>query len=148
MASATTPSPANITQHIEPGQIPARLTAADWESIQAQVATDYPLTSDSLSQDAYLKASNTGADDRFGFAVSVSGDTVVVGADMEDSSATGVDRNQSDNSAKDSGAAYVFTRSGATWSQQARPSDGGQPIHSEELYSNLWAVPKQLLPFS
>jgi len=71
------------------------------------------------SQQAYLKAPNTGVDDRFGWAVSVSDDTVVVGAHFEDSNATGVNGNQSDNSATDSGAAYVFVRSGTNWSQQA-----------------------------
>ncbi|RYD31795.1 MAG: hypothetical protein EOP86_17130, partial [Verrucomicrobiaceae bacterium] len=70
------------------------------------------------SQQAYLKASNTGAEDSFG-SVAVSGDTVVVGAKREDSKATGVNGDQTDNSARDSGAAYVFARSGATWSQQA-----------------------------
>jgi len=39
----------------------------------------------------------------------VSGDTVVVGAYHEDSNATRVNGNQSDNSATNSGAAYVFT---------------------------------------
>ncbi len=73
----------------------------------------------SWSQQAYLKASNTGADDRFGSSVAVSGDTVVIGAAGEDSSATGVNGNQNDSSAIDSGAAYIFARSGATWSQQA-----------------------------
>ena len=79
----------------------------------------YPLTIDPIAQQAYLKASNTGSGDQFGFSVAVSGDTVVVGAHREDSSATGVNGNQADNSAADSGAAYVFVRSGATWSQQA-----------------------------
>ena len=37
----------------------------------------------------------------------------------EDSNATGVNGNQSDNSAVGSGAAYVFVRNGTTWSQQA-----------------------------
>ena len=37
----------------------------------------------------------------------------------EASNATGVNGNQSDNSATNSGAAYVFVRSGTTWSQQA-----------------------------
>jgi len=73
----------------------------------------------SWSQQAYLKASNTGAGDQFGESVAVSGDTVVVGAWVEDSNATGVDGNQSDNSASGSGAAYVFVRSGTSWSQQA-----------------------------
>ncbi len=72
------------------------------------------------SQQAYLKASNTDADDYFGSSVAVSGDTVVVGAWQEDSSATGVNGNQADNSAAQSGAAYVFVRDGASvWSQQA-----------------------------
>ena len=49
----------------------------------------------------------------------ISGDTVVVGAFSEDSNATGVNGNQSDNSATDAGAAYVFVRNGTTWTQQA-----------------------------
>jgi len=79
----------------------------------------YPLTIDPIAQQAYFKASNTDAGDSFGAAVAVSGDTVVVGAYEEDSSATGVNGNQANNSLEDSGAAYVFVRSGATWVQQA-----------------------------
>src|SRR5205823_4292782 len=71
------------------------------------------------SQQAYLKASNTGTDDRFGISVAVSGDTVAVGAYKEDSNAIGINGDQSNNSATDSGAVYVFVRSGSTWSQQA-----------------------------
>jgi len=71
------------------------------------------------SQQAYLKASNTQAGDAFGWSVTVSGDTLVVGAPTEDSNATGVNGNQSDNSALESGAAYAFMRSGGAWSQQA-----------------------------
>jgi len=70
------------------------------------------------SQQAYLKASNPGANDYFGRSVAVSGDTVVVGAHLEDSSTTGVNSTPN-NSATDSGAAYVFVRSGGVWSQQA-----------------------------
>jgi hypothetical protein len=73
----------------------------------------------SWSQQAYLKASNTGASDGFGFSVAVSGDTIVVGAPREDSSATGVNGNQSNDSLAESGAAYLFRRSGTTWSQEA-----------------------------
>jgi hypothetical protein len=79
----------------------------------------YPLTIDPIAQQAYLKASNTGGSDQFGYSVAVSGDTVVIGAIGEDSSATGVNGNQVDNSAVDAGAAYVFVRSGGVWSQQA-----------------------------
>ncbi|MDH4452523.1 MAG: FG-GAP repeat protein [Verrucomicrobiota bacterium] len=70
------------------------------------------------SQQAYLKASNTGASDSFGISVAVSGDTVVVGACREDSGTTGIN-SAPDESATDAGAAYVFVRSGTTWSQQA-----------------------------
>jgi hypothetical protein len=82
----------------------------------------YPITIDPIAQQAYLKASNTEAaqySDNFGGSVAVTGDTVVVGAPCEDSSATGVNGNQSDNSASSSGAAYVFVRSGTVWTQQA-----------------------------
>lgn len=71
------------------------------------------------TQQAYLKASNTGAFDFFGSSLAISGDTVVVGANGEDSNATGVNGDGSNNSASLSGAAYVFVRNGTTWSQQA-----------------------------
>ena len=69
----------------------------------------------SWSQQAYLKASNTGTNDQFGGSVAASGDTVVVGGWQEDSNAVGANGNQSDNSATDSGAAYVFVRNGTNW---------------------------------
>ena len=40
---------------------------------------------------AYLKASNAGAGDTFGWSVAIDGDAIVVGARLEDGSATGVD---------------------------------------------------------
>jgi len=71
------------------------------------------------TQQAYLKASNTNAVDGFGYSVALSGDTLVVGAPWESSNATGVNGNQSDNSALYSGAVYVFTRTAGVWTQQA-----------------------------
>jgi hypothetical protein len=71
---------------------------------------------------AYLKASNAEANDTFGETVAISGDTIVVGASGEDSVQTTVSNGataSADNSAPSSGAAYIFTRSGTTWSQQA-----------------------------
>jgi hypothetical protein len=58
----------------------------------------------------------------FGTSVAVSGDTVVVGANGEDSNQTTVINGitaSANNSAPYAGAAYVFTRSGSTWSQKA-----------------------------
>src|SRR5262249_31362735 len=82
------------------------------------------------SQQAYLKASNTGepgvgdqfADgDRFGFSIGLSadGNTLAVGAIAEDSGAKGINGDQNDNSQANSGAVYVFTRNGTSWAQQA-----------------------------
>ncbi|HWN94582.1 MAG TPA: FG-GAP repeat protein, partial [Methylomirabilota bacterium] len=77
-------------------------------------------TGTNWTEEAYLHASNADPGDRFGMSVSVSGETVVVGAYGEDSSATGVNGSQGNNIGfGDSGAAYVFTRSGTTWPQQA-----------------------------
>jgi len=74
-----------------------------------------------VSQLAYIKASNTGAYDEFGSSVvlSADGSTLAVGAWYEDSAATGIGRNQSDNSTSRSGAVYVFTRGDTIWKQQA-----------------------------
>jgi hypothetical protein len=85
----------------------------------AGAAYVFTSTGDSWSQQAYLKASNSDNSDRFGISVAISGDTLVVGAPFEDSIAAGIDGDQGDNSALDAGAAYVFTRDGTIWSQQA-----------------------------
>ena len=57
---------------------------------------------------SYLKASNAEGGDRFGISVALSGDTLAVGAVDEDNNATVVDGDQTDNSAPDSGAVYLF----------------------------------------
>ncbi len=81
-------------------------------------------------QQAYIKASNTGERDHFGGNISLSadGNTLVVGALVEDSNATGINGGQGNNLTQDSGAVYVFTRSGGTWFQQAyvKASNTGQ----------------------
>jgi hypothetical protein len=88
------------------------------------------------SQQAYVKASNTGAGDMFGSSVSLSGSTLAVGAFQEASGAAGVNGDPSDNSCYGCGAVYVFTQAQGTWSQQAYlkasnpgPGDGfGQSV--------------------
>ena len=72
-----------------------------------------------VAQEVYLKSSNCGVADAFGSAVAISGDTMVVGAPNECSNATGVNGNQTSESALRAGAAYVFVRSWNTWTQQA-----------------------------
>jgi len=55
-----------------------------------------------------LTASDAAAGDRFGGSVAVLGDTAVVGAFNDD------------DAGNDSGSAYVFTRSGTTWTEQQK----------------------------
>src|SRR5437773_1633567 len=89
------------------------------------------------AQQAYIKASNAGSDDQFGFAVTLSGDgnTLAVSAPYEDSAATGINGNQADNSMPNSGAVYVFSRTGNTWSQQAyvKASNTGETDEGDEF---------------
>jgi hypothetical protein len=70
----------------------------------------YPVTIDpTLSQEAKLTAGDAASDDQFGAAVGISGETAVVGAPVDDTAA-----------GPNAGSAYVFVRSGTSWSQQAK----------------------------
>ncbi len=66
----------------------------------------------SWTQQAKLTASDGAAGDLFGGSIALGGDTVVVGAHHDD------------DKGADSGSAYVFVRSGTTWSQQAKLTAG------------------------
>lgn len=70
-------------------------------------------------QQAYVKASNTGAFDRFGHAVALTedGNTLAVSATGESSSGLGLDGVQLDDSASSAGAVYLFRREAGTWQQ-------------------------------
>ena len=72
------------------------------------------------AQQAFLKASNTGANDWFGSRLVLSGDgnTAAVPAYLEDGVGKGVNASQADG-ADESGAVYLFVRRGTTWTQDA-----------------------------
>ncbi len=73
-----------------------------------------------LFDEEYLKASNLLAHDHFGASVSLSQGTLVVGAPLQDGSGFGVDSDQFTNTSDNSGAAYVFVKTGVgAWTQQA-----------------------------
>jgi len=100
-------------------------------AVIAHLRAQSPTSTPPVRQVAYLKASNpqVGAhfgcggalDGHAGIGVSISedGNTIAVGAPHESSAAKGINGNQNDTSLYDSGAAYVFTRSGNSWEQQA-----------------------------
>lgn len=77
------------------------------------------------SQQAYIKSSNASEQDLFGHTTSIFGDTLVVGAIGESSAASGINGNELDDTAPNSGAAYIFVRDGETWEQKAyvKPSN-------------------------
>jgi hypothetical protein len=79
---------------------------------ESGISRTYSVVVITTSQQAYVKASNTGADDSFGASVALSADgsTLAVGASGEAGNATGVNGNQADNTTSNSGAVYVFTR--------------------------------------
>ncbi len=65
-------------------------------------------TASTWNTEAILTASDFATFDRFGIAVAIDGNTIVVGAD------------RNDDAGSNSGSAYVFVRTGTTWTQQAK----------------------------
>jgi hypothetical protein len=93
----------------------AGLRAAVRRTLGARVA------SGGWSQQARLIASDAAEDDVFGDSVAISGKTAVVGAPFHNS---------------DAGAAYVFVRSGKTWSQQAELT-ASDAVEQEEFGNSV-----------
>ncbi|MEI7911858.1 MAG: choice-of-anchor D domain-containing protein [Verrucomicrobiota bacterium] len=89
-------------------------TAAGGDAGSAYVFTR---TGTVWSQQAHLFASDGAASDQFGFSVSLSGDTALVGAYLANPDAI-----------TDAGSAYVFTRSGTAWSQQTKLSASDKAV--------------------
>ena len=85
------------------------------------------------TQQQQLTAIDGSADDRFGYSVAISGETVAVGADEDD---IGI--------RVDTGSAYVFVRSGAVWSLKAQltaaDGDGGEEFGSAIAISGATVV--------
>ena len=80
------------------------VTAEDGVSTSTYTVTVTRESASEFAQQAYIKGSNPGVGDQFGYSIALSGDTLAVGAYNEQSG---------------TGAVYVFIRSGTTWSPQA-----------------------------
>jgi hypothetical protein len=91
------------------------------DSLYSGAVYMFSLKDGAWSQQAYIKASNPGFLDVFGFSVALSldGDTLAVGAVNEASAATEIDGDQSNDAAAGAGAVYVFSRLGQAWQQDA-----------------------------
>lgn len=88
-----------------------------------QTGTALPIQS-SWSQQAKLTATDEAASSQFGSAVDLDGNTAIIGAERHDNGTTA------------SGAAYIFTRTGSTWVQQAQLT----PDASTSGQSYGWSV--------
>ncbi|HEV2668857.1 MAG TPA: FG-GAP repeat protein, partial [Blastocatellia bacterium] len=93
-------------------EIEARMKIAG-DQVRIEVSDDgaiYPVTIDpTLTQQQKLLVSDGAVLDRFGNSVAISGETVVVGAALDD-----------DAAGLDQGAAYVFVRNGGGWNLQQK----------------------------
>ena len=89
-------------------------------------------------QTAYLKASNTEGGDLFSgyLSLNANGDTLAVGAMLEDSVASSIDGNQNDNSASGAGAVYVFALNNRGWEQQAYLKAGYNSTEWQGLFGS------------
>ena len=107
----------------EPEEGLSGLSASKWQSIENQInksASRNELESTNhYQQNSYIKASNTGENDRFGISVSLSGDTLAIAGYKESSNSVGINGDQDNDLAVESGAVYIFIRENGDWSQQA-----------------------------
>jgi len=107
-------------------------SAVSSSSFTLQFAIDWS----TISEQAKIYPANHGDGDTFGESIDIDGDIAVVGAVGDDGEG---------NSYLSAGAAYVYTRSGSTWTEQAllRPSDisGGESFgHKVCVDGNTIAV--------
>ncbi len=99
------------------------LSTTNDDGVESGAVHVYRRTGSTWALEAYLKAPNTSTGDQFGYALDIEGDTIVVGARYEESNTTSIIHGSDLSDANDlgtlNGAAYVFTRSGSTWSLEA-----------------------------
>ena len=110
---------------------------ADNSAASAGAAYVFARTGTSWNQQAYVKATNTDADDKFGQAIALTadGNTLAVGAPNE---ASGSTSDQGDNTATEAGAVYVYVRAGTTWSVQAYVK--GMPVVDGDFFGYAVAL--------
>ena len=89
------------------------IVGANWDDAASGSAYIFYYDGTNWSQQAKLTASDGAANDYFGRSVSITGNYAIVGAHYDDDNGT------------DSGSAYLFKRSGSSWSEQAKllPAD-------------------------
>src|SRR5262245_25192127 len=116
-------------------EAPARMRLAG-DQLKLEVSDEeavYPLTIDpTFAQQAKLTAGDAAETDIFGASVDIDGDTAVIGAPNDDTDA-GID----------AGSAYVFVRSGTTWSLQAKLT--GSPAQAGDTFGAAVGISGDML---
>ncbi|WP_431511489.1 hypothetical protein [Variovorax sp. DAIF25] len=115
------------TDNLQYGQSVALSKDGNWLVVAATSVSHagfieiYSRRSGQWAFETRLKASNAEVGDNFGSSLSVSkdGSTILVGASGESSSAVKVGGDKADNTVLESGAAYLFERTGTTWAEVA-----------------------------
>lgn len=104
-----------------PGEASTGVAPADNNAPGAGAVYIYSNNESGWTERAYIKASNADANDGFGSSVAIgtAGTLIAVGAPGEDSAARGVDGDQADNNAEDTGAVYVYRLDAGDWRQAA-----------------------------
>lgn len=130
---SATPGAASPPVHIAMGT-----SAVDLELVKGALSKRYELAFDRgavpIAEAVYGRASNADRDDGFGVAVAASRDFVAVGAWLEDSSfEAGLD-----NGTTDSGAVYIYRRSGETWTFSQRLK--GSAITATRRFGHALAI--------
>lgn len=108
-------------------------------------ATVYKRENDIWRLEVVLRVNDREKGDSLGTAVSIYENTIAVGALFEDSAATGVDGDATNNDADASGAVYIFTNINGNWQQQAyikaSNTDASDRFGNKiKLYDNLLAI--------
>ncbi len=96
--------------------------SADNSNMNSGAVYVYKRIGTNWDQEAYIKAVNGEAGDIFGYSLSLFGNTLAVGAPSESSNQTTITNGttaSTNNSSFNSGAVYVYVRTGTTWDQEA-----------------------------
>lgn len=117
----------------------------DWMAVGYGSGTSVRIfnrTGTSWARSSGILPTNNGASDLFGSALAMSGNTLVVGANREDSNWPGVHNGtetSTDNVGTDSGAVYVYVRSGTSWTQEAMLK-ANYPVNAFQLFGFSVAI--------
>ena len=113
-----------------PGDLLGQSVGLSGDTVVLGAAGDTPMGTDSgaayvfvrsdgvWTQQAKLTANDGGTSDKFGTSVAISGDSIIIGAPSDTPNGT------------DSGSAYVFTRTGETWTEQTKLTGTDQSVNS------------------